>query len=77
MSILYDIFNQLSIYWFTIMNENEKIKQIRKALNLTQQELANNLGVSKQYLSKVEKGGTDLSKEKITLLCDTYDISLD
>lgn len=59
------------------MEENEKIKHIRKKLGITQQELAGKLGVSKQYLSKVESGGTELSKEKITLLCKTYGISLD
>lgn len=57
--------------------ENEKIKQIRSALRLTQQQLADEIGVSKQYLSQVEKGGTDLSKEKITLLCHKTGVSLD
>ena len=50
------------------MNENEKIKAIRKTLNITQQEMADSIGVSKQYLSKVENGLTELSKEKITKL---------
>ncbi len=59
------------------MNENEKIKEIRKKLGLTQQEMADELCVSKQYLSKVENGLTELSKEKITKLCNCYGISLD
>lgn len=59
------------------MNENEKIKKIRKELGLTQQEMADSIGVSKQYLSKVENGLTELSKEKITKLCNYYGISLD
>jgi transcriptional regulator with XRE-family HTH domain len=58
------------------MKENEKIKEIRKELKLTQQVMADSIGVSKQYLSRVENGLTDLSKEKIVLLCDTYNISL-
>ena len=33
--------------------------------------------MSKQYLSKVENGGTELSKEKITKFCKYYGISLD
>ena len=59
------------------MNENEKIKQIRKSLNLTQQEIADSIGVSKQYFSRVENGITELSKEKATMLCNNYGISLD
>ena len=34
------------------MQEHEKIKKIRTKLNLTQQEMADALGVSKQYFSK-------------------------
>lgn len=59
------------------MNENEKIKEIRKQLGLTQQEMADSIVVSKQYFSKVENGLTELSKEKITRLCNCYGISLD
>lgn len=59
------------------MNENEKIKEIRKSLNITQQEMADSIGVSKQYFSKVENGLTQLSKEKITKLCNCYGVSLD
>src|SRR5574344_402378 len=58
-------------------SEKLKIKEIRKSLKLTQQQLADSIGVSKQYLSRVENGLTELSKEKITLLCNNYGISLD
>lgn len=59
------------------MFENEKIKAVRKQLNLTQQEVADMLGVSKQYLSKVENGITELSKEKIVAFCNEYKISFE
>ena len=52
------------------MQEHEKIKKIRTKLNLTQQEMADALGVSKQYFSKVENGHTQLSKEKISIFSD-------
>lgn len=47
-----------------VIAENEKIKEIRKELGLTQQKMADALYVSKQYLSKVENGLTELSKKK-------------
>ena len=59
------------------MKEHEKIKKIRTKLNLTQQEMADALGVSKQYFSKVENGHTQLSKEKISIFSDKYGVSLD
>ena len=58
------------------MQEFEKIKKIRTTLKLTQQEMADAIGVSKQYFSKVENGHTELSKEKAMVLCHEYDISL-
>ena len=58
------------------MQESEKIKEIRTEYGLTQQEMADAIGVSKQYLSKVENGHTDLSKEKAMVLCNEYGISL-
>ena len=59
------------------MNENEKIRQVRKTLKISQQEAADVLGVSKQYLSKVENGLTELSKEKMALFCSKYNVSMD
>lgn len=59
------------------MKECEKIKKIRKSLNLTQCDIAKKLDVSKQYISSVERGITELSKEKAVLLCNKYDISAD
>ena len=51
------------------MQEHEKIKKIRTKLNLTQQEMADALGVSKQYFSKVENGHTQLTKgTKLSIL---------
>lgn len=38
--------------------------------------MADAIGVSKQYFSKVENGHTELSKEKAMVLCHEYDISL-
>ncbi len=59
------------------MNENEKLKKIRQKLCLTQQEMADKLEVSKQYWSKVENGLTELSKDKVKMLCGIFRISSD
>ncbi len=57
--------------------ENQRIKELREVLKLTQVQLADFLGVSKQYFYRVEKGLTDLSKEKIVTLCVKYNVSID
>ena len=57
--------------------EIEKLKEIREKLKLSQVTVAKELGVTKQYYNKVEKGLTALSKEKAVQLCKTYGISFD
>jgi len=57
--------------------ENERIKELRLKMGLTQQIFADSIEVSKQYLSRVENGLTDLSKEKIQLICQKYSVSAD
>ena len=58
-------------------NEFEKIKELRNHLGLSQEAMAKSIGVSKQYFSRVEKGITSLSKEKIIALCETHKVSID
>ena len=48
--------------------ESTNLKKLRKEHNLTQQQFADSISVSKQYLSRVENGLTDLSKEKVILI---------
>ena len=57
--------------------EIEKLKEIREKLKLSQVTVAKELGVTKQYYNKVEKGLTALSKEKAVQLCKAYEISFD
>ena len=56
--------------------ESENIKKLRKEFKLTQQQLADSSGVSKQYLSRVENDITELSKEKAVILCNNYGVSI-
>jgi transcriptional regulator with XRE-family HTH domain len=57
--------------------EIQKLKEIREKLNLSQVTVAKELGVTKQYYNKVEKGLTALSKEKAIQLCKAYGISFE
>jgi transcriptional regulator with XRE-family HTH domain len=48
---------------------NERIKKIRKTLDLTQQQLAKLLGIRTVAVTKIENGDTNLSKHNILLIC--------
>ncbi|SCZ76261.1 helix-turn-helix transcriptional regulator [Pseudobutyrivibrio xylanivorans] len=59
------------------MNTNEKIKEIRKVSGMTQEELADKLGVSRQTISKWEKGLSTPDLEMAISFCELFQISLD
>jgi transcriptional regulator with XRE-family HTH domain len=53
---------------FVIFRRETDVRAKRKKLGLTQQELATKLGVSRQFISLVEKGYKSLSENKKALL---------
>lgn len=57
------------------MKINEKIYALRKKHNLSQEELANELNVSRQTVSKWETGESTPDFDKIVPLCEIFDIS--
>lgn len=59
------------------MNLGEKIKRLRKEKNLSQEQLAKMLNVSRQAISKWESGSTYPDISNLVLLRDIFDITLD
>ena len=57
------------------MKINEKIYNLRKEHNLSQEELAEELGVSRQTISKWELGESNPDFDKIVPLCELFNIS--
>ena len=60
----------LKIYWGNIL------RVLRKSHNLTQQDLANQLHLSRQGYSNLECGRVQPSAEDIAILSDLYDVDL-
>lgn len=54
-----------------------RINALRKAKNLTQNDLATVLGVTKTQISDLENGKTATTLEKCFALADYFDVSLD
>ena len=59
------------------MNIGEKIYNLRKKKNLSQEELASVLNVSRQTISKWETGESSPDVDKIVPLCNFFEISTD
>lgn len=59
------------------MSIGDKIQQLRKASNLSQEQLANQLDVSRQAISKWELNESMPDPDKIVLLSDIFSVSTD
>ncbi len=61
------------------MNNNfkENLRRIRKENNLSQEQLADELGVSRQAISKWESGAAYPEMDKIIALCDKFNLNID
>ncbi len=61
------------------MNNNlaENLKKIRKENNLSQEQLAEGLGVSRQAISKWESKSAYPEMDKIIALCDKFNLNID
>lgn len=59
------------------MELSEKLLNLRKANDLTQEQLAEKLNVSRQAVSKWESGQSVPELDKIVALCELFDITTD
>ena len=61
------------------MNNNfsENLKKIRKEYKLSQEQLADELGVSRQAISKWESSSAYPEMDKIIALCDKFNLNID
>ncbi len=55
----------------------DNLKKIRKEHNLSQEELSEEIGVSRQAISKWESGAAYPEMDKIILLCDKFNVNID
>ena len=56
---------------------SDNMKKIRKEHNLSQEELAEELGVSRQAISKWESGSAYPEMDKIIAMCDKFNLNID
>lgn len=54
---------------------NERIKKLRKALGLTQQEFADKLSIKRNTVATYESGKSNPSDAAVILICKTFDVS--
>jgi transcriptional regulator with XRE-family HTH domain len=58
------------------MSVNEKIRLIREAKNLTQEQVAEKLGISQSAYGDIERGDNDPKLSKLQKIADTFEMQL-
>ena len=56
---------------------NERLRELRKALKITQKELGKTLGIGDAAISKIEKGENTLTEQNIKAICREFNASYD
>ena len=59
------------------MKFSENLKRIRKENNLSQEQLAEKVGVSRQAVSKWESGAAYPEMDKVLLICKIFNYNID
>lgn len=54
---------------------NERLKEVRKTLGLTQSEFGKSLGISNTAISKIEKGENNVSESNIISICREFGVN--
>jgi transcriptional regulator with XRE-family HTH domain len=55
-------------------NFGKRIREIRTSLSLTQEQLAEKMGISPKSLSQIELGNNFISAEKLDLMCKALNV---
>lgn len=56
---------------------NERIKELRKRLNLTQEEFGAKIGIKKSAISQLESGKSTPSSQTVSMICDKFGVNRD
>jgi transcriptional regulator with XRE-family HTH domain len=57
------------------LNINQRVKTLRKGLNLTQREFATAINVSPSLITCIEKDKRTVNDRLIRLICDSFDVN--
>lgn len=59
------------------MTQSERIKEIRKTLNLTLEKFGEKLGVKKNTVSQIENGRNSLTEQMAKAICREFNVNYD
>ena len=57
------------------MTQGERVKEIRKSLEMTMEQFGSRLGVTKVAISRIEKGERNLTEQMSRVICREFNVS--
>lgn len=60
-----------------VQEQGERVKEVRKSLNLTLEKFGEKLGVGKTAISNIEKGNRNLTEQMALAICREYNVNYD
>ncbi|HJC16019.1 MAG TPA: helix-turn-helix domain-containing protein [Candidatus Fusicatenibacter intestinigallinarum] len=57
------------------MTQGQRVRELRKALDLTLEKFGNSLGVGKTAISKIEKGENNLTEQMAKAICREFRVN--
>lgn len=57
------------------MTMNERVKVLRKSLNLTLEKFGEQISMKKNSLSQIESGKNNLTERNVILICETFNVN--
>ncbi len=54
---------------------NNRIRELRKALNLSQKEFAQKIGLKQNAISYMEKDGSTITEQNIKIICAQFNVN--
>ncbi len=62
---------------YKIEDNGHRIKSYRKKMQMTQEELADKIGISREYLGRIERGQNGISIDLAIILSDVFQVSVE
>ncbi|MGN0318136.1 MAG: helix-turn-helix transcriptional regulator [Lachnospira sp.] len=62
---------------YKIEDSGHRIKSYRKKMKMTQEELADKLGISREYLGRIERGQNGISIDLAIIMSDVFQVSVE
>lgn len=62
---------------YKIEDSGHRIKSYRKKRQMTQEELADKIGISREYLGRIERGQNGISIDLAIILSDVFQVSVE